>query len=613
MRGIHAIAGLAVICLGLVSWAALAWAQPNTGKLPPVKSQPAEPVQAPRSGGDPKVDEFEPTPVGDPTDLPPVDNTISDKDPVPTDNPLPGRDSKPAKAAAPRTQPMPVNSKMPGKSAQPEIMPGSHGKAAESEPVRPVGHVTEEPAPGPSRGNPTGRQEPAVALEWIGPITAKVGQPQEYTINVRNACNIAVQQVMVRVRIPKDMSVSATEPKAVSQENVLMWELGTLQPQAEKNLQLKMTADGRGDMVPQAWVTFTGSSVMRISVREPKLQLKATAPEKVLVGDAATIMLTVANPGDGPADQVKVHAVLSEGLENARGNKVDFEVGNLNPGESRSVQLICAAKAGGMQKCEAIAEAEGGLKSQDHADVNVIMPRIDLAVVGPKLRYLDRKAIYSFKVTNPGDAAATNVTVSDVVPAGFKFLSATDGGRHDFSTRTVSWFVGEVGPGQTKEVKMEVLAINPGEHRHKAVAQAARGLKTDTEYMTRVEGLSAILLEVVDTEDPIEVGADTAYEIRITNTGSKTETDIKVVATMPPQMAFKGVQGPCKAHEDGKQIVFDPLPKLAPRADAIFRVNVKGLQPGDVRFKVQVTSTNLVEPVIEMEATRIYADEPEGK
>ncbi|MFL5243892.1 MAG: CARDB domain-containing protein [Gemmataceae bacterium] len=612
MRGIHAIAGLAVICLGLVSWAALAWAQPNTGKLPPVKSQPAEPVQAPKSG-DPKVDELEPTPVGDPTDLPPVDNTISDKDPTPADNPLPGRDPMPLKAGAPRTQPMPANVKMPGKGASQEIMPGSHTKAADPEAIRPVGHVSEEPAPGPTRGNPTGRQEPAVALEWIGPITAKVGQPQEYTINVRNACNIAVQQVMVRVRIPKDMSVSATEPKAVSQENVLMWELGTLQPQAEKNLQLKMTADGRGDMVPQAWVTFTGSSVMRISVREPKLQLKATAPEKVLVGDAATIMLTVANPGDGPADQVKVHAVLSEGLENARGNKVDFEVGNLNPGESRSVQLICAAKAGGMQKCEAIAEAEGGLKSQDHADVNVIMPRIDLAVVGPKLRYLDRKAVYAFKVTNPGDAAATNVTVSDVVPAGFKFLSATDGGRHDFSTRTVSWFVGEVGPGQTKEVKMEVLAINPGEHRHKAVAQAARGLKTDIEYMTRVEGLSAILLEVVDTEDPIEVGADTAYEIRITNTGSKTETDIKVVATVPPQMAFKGVQGPCKAHEEGKQITFDPLSKLAPRADAIFRVNVKGVQPGDVRFKVQVTSTNLVEPVVEMEATRIYADEPEGK
>jgi uncharacterized repeat protein (TIGR01451 family) len=612
MRGIHATAGLAVICLGLVSWAALAWAQPSSGKLPPAKSQPADPVPASKPAGDPKV-EPEPALPGDPTDLPPIDNTISDKDPVPGDNPLSGRDPIQVKEVQPKTAPAPVNSKLPGKAVQPEIMPTPRGRAVEKEPVQQVGHMSEEPATGPTRGNPTGRQEPAISLEWIGPITAKVGQPQDYTINVRNSCNIAVQQVMVRVRIPKDMSVSATEPKAVSQENVLMWELGTLQPQAEKNLQLKMTADGRGDMAPQAWVTFTGSSVMKISVREPKLQLKATAPEKVLVGDAATIMLTVANPGDGPADQVKVHAVLSEGLENARGNKVDFEVGNLNPGESRSVQLICAAKSGGIQKCEAVAEAEGGLKSQDHADVNVIMPRIDLAVVGPKLRYLDRKATYTFKVTNPGDAAATNVSVSDVVPTGFKFLSATDGGRHDFSTRTVSWFVGELGPNQTKEVKMEVLAINPGEHRHKAVAQAARGLKTDSEFLTRVEGLSAILLEVVDTEDPIEVGADTAYEIRVTNTGSKTETDIKIVATIPPQMEFKGVQGPCKAHEDGRQITFDPLPKLAPRADAIFRVNVKGIQPGDVRFKVQVTSTNLQEPVIEMEATRIYADAPDGK
>jgi hypothetical protein len=192
-------------------------------------------------------------------------------------------------------------------------------------------------------------------------------------------------------------------------------------------------------------------------------------------------------------------------------------------------------------------------------------------------------------------------------------VSATDGGRHDFSTRTVSWFVGEVGPGQTKEVKFEVVAVNPGEFHHKASAQAARGLKTDAELLSRVEGLSAILLEVVDTEDPIEVGGDTAYEIRITNTGSKTETDIKLVCTIPEKMEFKNAQGPAKCHAEGKVIVFDPVPKLAPRADAIFRVNVKALQAGDVRFKAQITSTNLVEPVLEMEATRIYADEPEGR
>jgi uncharacterized repeat protein (TIGR01451 family) len=459
--------------------------------------------------------------------------------------------------------------------------------------------------------NTTGRQEPAVSLEWIGSPTAKVGQAAEYSLVVRNACNIPVQQVLVRVRVPQGVNATATEPKAVSESNVLVWELGTLMAKQEKNLQMKLLAEARGDIMPQAWVTFTGSSVLRIKVREPKLILKAAAPEKVLIGDPAAFTLTVSNPGDGSADQVRIHAVLSEGLEHARGNKIDFEIGNLAAGESRNVTLLCATKTGGPQKCEGAAEAEGNLSSKDAASVNVITPRLDLQVTGPGLRYLERKALYTLKVTNPGDAPATNVTVGDMVPDGFKVLAASDGGRHDFQTRTVSWFLGEIAPGQTREVKLEVQAINPGEHKHKASAVGARGLRAEAELTTRVEGLSALLLEMVDTEDPIEVNGDTAYEVRITNTGSKTETDIKLVATVPDKMEFKNAQGPVRYHTEGKTIVFDPFEKLAPRADAIFRINVKALDPGTVRFKIQVTSTNLVDPVIKMEATRIYSDAPE--
>jgi uncharacterized repeat protein (TIGR01451 family) len=531
--------------------------------------------------------------------------------PAPTPNlPLPGTEHAPAPLPG---VPQPVG---PGAATPPAGTPVPVGTGLGTPGVAPAPIPLTEVSPPEStvtNDNTTGRQEPAVSLEWVGPPTAKVGQAADYGLVVHNSGTTPVQQVLVRVRIPAGMSIAATEPKAVVENNVVVWNLDTLMAKQEKTLQMKLVAETKGDVSPQAWVTFTGCSVMRVKVREPKLLLKASAPERVLVGDAAAFTLTVSNPGDGSADQVKIHALLSDGLEHARGNKVDFEIGNLAAGETRSVQLICGTKTGGVQKCEGMADAEGGLAARDQVAVNVIMPRLDLVMSGPTLRYLDRPALYTLRVTNPGDAAAANVTVSDVVPAGFKVLAASDGGRHDFATRTVSWFLGEVGPGQTREVKLQVQAVNPGEHHHKASAAGARGLRAESELTTRVEGLSALLLEMVDTEDPIEVGGDTAYEVRITNTGSKTETDIKLVATVPDKMEFKNAQGPARCHEEGKTIVFDPIEKLAPRADAIFRINVKALEAGTVRFKIQVTSTNLVEPVIKMEATRIYADQPEPK
>jgi uncharacterized repeat protein (TIGR01451 family) len=631
MRGFFAVAGVGVLGACLAGWAALGWAQAGPDKIQNMIVGTQD-TSAPAVT--PTVPAPQPAPGASPVALPPLPGQTPVPTPAATPPALPGTVAQSSQNSVP-VPPLPPAGTTPAPTASPApaTLPATLPPAQAATPVPAVtaepaqrdtgsAPVVSVPTAAPVRDdqpvettvtppNPTGRQEPAVSIEWIGPPTAKVGQAAEFTLVVRNACNIPVQQVLVRVRIPAGMTAAATEPKALSENNVLVWELGTLLSKQEKNLQMKLVADAKGDVMPQAWVTFTGSSVMQVKVREPKLILKASAPEKVMVGDAAAFTLTVSNPGDGAADQVKIHAVLSEGLEHARGNKVDFEIGNLAAGETRSVQLICATKAGGNQKCEGAAEAEGGLRSGDVAAVDVIMPRLDLQMVGPALRYLERKALYTLRVTNPGDAPATNVTVSDVVPVGFKVLAASDGGRHDFSTRTVSWFLGEIGAGQTREVKLEVQAINPGEHKHKATAVAARGLRSESELMTRVEGLSALLLEMVDTEDPIEVNGDTAYEIRVTNTGSKTETDIKIVATVPDKMQFKNAQGPVRYREEGKTIVFEPIEKLAPRADAIFRINVKAMEPGTVRFKIQMTSTNLVEPVVKMEATRIYSDAPE--
>ena len=50
---------------------------------------------------------------------------------------------------------------------------------------------------GQANDNPTGRQESAVSLEWVGPPTAKLGQPIVYQIVVKNTGSCPAQQVIV--------------------------------------------------------------------------------------------------------------------------------------------------------------------------------------------------------------------------------------------------------------------------------------------------------------------------------------------------------------------------------------------------------------------------------
>lgn len=455
----------------------------------------------------------------------------------------------------------------------------------------------------------TGRQEPAVSLEWAGPAAVRVGQPVDYTIVARNTCASAVQQVMVRVRLPQGVSATASDPPAGGDAGVLVWELGTMMPRQEKALAVRLSAAARGDSACFAYVTFTGASAVNIRAREPKLLAKAGGPERATAGDSLPFTVTLSNPGDHPTERVRLHVALSDGLESPRGNKFDVDLGPLAPGETRSAQVLTSAKAGGEQWCEITAEADAGLKVSDRATTVVQSPKINLAVNGPKMKYLERRAAYVFTVSNPGDAPAHDVSVSDVVPAGLKFLSA-DGGQYDFAARTVQWVVGELPPGQSRELKLELLASEAGEHRHKVAARASRGLSAENaELVTRVEGLAALLVEAVDTEDPVEVSGETSYDVRVTNTGSKTEADVKLVCTLPAdRMQFKNAHGPAPFKVEGNDVVFESLPQLQPKAEAVFRVTVQVLSKGVAIFQTRITSANVPGGVIRQESTTVYGD-----
>ncbi len=124
----------------------------------------------------------------------------------------------------------------------------------------------------------------------------------------------------------------------------------------------------------------------------------------------------------------------------------------------------------------------------------------------------------------------------------------------------------------------------------------------------KCKALSDLTLTIADSDNPLELGKATVYEIRVVNKGSASATGVQVRATLPQGMMPAQVRGPSAHHWDGKQVVFDSLPKLQPQGQAVFYVSALAQAAGDQRFLAQVMSEQNTQPIIREQRTFVYRD-----
>lgn len=118
--------------------------------------------------------------------------------------------------------------------------------------------------------------------------------------------------------------------------------------------------------------------------------------------------------------------------------------------------------------------------------------------------------------------------------------------------------------------------------------------------------IPAILLEVVDLEDPVEVGKEVTYVIKVTNQGTTSGTNIRIVCTLPACQSFVSGTGATTVQAQDNTVTMAALPTLAPKAVASWRVVVKATQAADARIKVGLSSDQIQQPVVHHEATQQY-------
>jgi uncharacterized repeat protein (TIGR01451 family) len=466
-------------------------------------------------------------------------------------------------------------------------------------------------------------QAPQVSLSLAGPPAVAVGQEIAYTIMVNNVGPVETQAMTVRNAIPEGLQYVRSQPPASQEGPQLTWTLGTLGAGQAHTIQVVFRAPRVGQVTNCAnVVTVEGQrdeKCVTTQITAPQLKMVMAGPGTGVVGVPITYQVTVTNPGTGPATNVMLTAEYDPGLQHEsqprvpEGAKprVELPVGTLAAGESKTVPLVLTPTQVGRFTTQVVVTADGGLKDQAEQAVTVQRAQLRVTKSGPPVRYLNRPTTWDIHVINPGDVPLTNVQLRDQLPPELTFTSATAGGQ--LADGVVVWNLGTLQPKEdrgvqvtTNCVKLTPRAVNV------ATASADPGLQVQAEAPVEIRGLPAFGLTLSKVGDPVEVGGRLTYRIDVINQGSLPGNKVQVVAVLPKELRMVNATGPAQPRAEGQRIIFPPIDSVRPGETVTYTLEAEALQPGDVRFQVELTSETLQEPVIKQESTTIYRPVPGG-
>jgi uncharacterized repeat protein (TIGR01451 family) len=158
----------------------------------------------------------------------------------------------------------------------------------------------------------------------------------------------------------------------------------------------------------------------------------------------------------------------------------------------------------------------------------VTCPSAQLAVsmTGPASVELGAPAAFTLTARNNGALASGSVVVTDLIPSGSAFVSATNGGTYSAATGQVTWNLGTLSGGQQTAMTVTVAAPCFGTSMANVtytISGSPGGIVAGTPFVNttltapNTAGLTLTLLSSALDPTPLQTGGRTRHTIRMTN------------------------------------------------------------------------------------------------
>lgn len=357
------------------------------------------------------------------------------------------------------------------------------------------------------------------------------GDDVTYSVIVTNDGDVDAKDVIIVDQLGNDLKYVSSSDGGVWDEktNTVTWIID-LSKGETKTFTVVATVVGYGNVTNSLTV---GNKTSKINVTVPEITPDKTVDNEIPnFGDNVTYSVTVTNDGIGDANNVVVCDILGKGLKflNADGNfTYDEKTGtitwivDLAKGETKTFNVNVTVLSYGDLSNKVVVGNKTVIKNITVPEIN---PGKEINIEVPNF---GDNVTYTVIVNNTGKVNATNVVVADKLGEGLVFVSASDGGVYNETTRTITWII-NLTAGETKYLYVNTTVSAYGNITNSVIV----GNKTFNKNVTVPE---IIPIKEVNSSD-IHIGDEITYTIAVSNPGKTNATNIVIKDVLPEGLKF---------------------------------------------------------------------------
>ena len=357
------------------------------------------------------------------------------------------------------------------------------------------------------------------------------GDNVTYTVTVSNVGIGDAKAVVVKDTLGKGLKfISATGNYTFDEAtNTITW-IVDLAKGESKTFKVNATVSGYGNVTN---TVIVGNKTFNKNVTVPEINSNKTVNNEIPnFGDNVTYSVTVTNDGIGDANNVVVCDILGKGLKflNADGNfTYDEKTGTITwivdlvKGETKTFNVNVTVLSYGDLSNKVVVGNKTVIKNITVPEIN---PGKEINIEVPNF---GDNVTYTVIVNNTGKVNATNVVVADKLSEGLVFVSASDGGVYNETTRTITWII-NLTAGETKYLYVNTTVSAYGNITNSVIV----GNKTFNKNVTVPE---IIPVKEVNSSD-IHIGDEINYTIAVSNPGKTNATNIVIKDVLPEGLKF---------------------------------------------------------------------------